>query len=87
MTPAQEAKMDEIYAITLRTEGKFNLIDAQLKAHEKSHLEHKECSAGMLEEIGILKADKNKVVGAIWLTGSGFFAMVMAYIISFFTKH
>jgi len=87
MTPAQEAKMDEIYAITLRTEGKFNLIDAQLKAHEKNHLKHEKFSIDILEDISSLKADKNKVVGAIWLTGSGFFAMVMAYIISFFTKH
>lgn len=86
MTPAQEQKLDKLYEATLRMEGRFNVIDEKISTHRELILEHEGNHIEINKRLGGLEADKNKVVGALWLTGTGFFAAVGTFVLSFFYK-
>ena len=86
MTPSQENKLNDVHDIALRMEGKFDLIDERMKTHRELLIEHEKNILDHAKQISTLNADKNKVVGAIWLGGTGFFAMIITFIYNFF-KH
>lgn len=86
MTENQEQKLNDVHDAILRMEGRFNVMDERIKTNREFLLEHEQLHLKSQKEIDTLKADKNKVVGALWLMGTGFLAMVGAFIISLF-KH
>lgn len=86
MTPQQENKLDAVHDIALRMEGRFDLIDERMKTHKELLIEHEKNILDHAKQISALKEDKNKVVGAIWLVGTGFFSVVITYIYNIF-KH
>lgn len=86
MTPGQEQKLDELYKLALRMEGKFDVVNEKLATHRDLILEHEGNHIEINKRLGGLEADKNKVVGALWLTGTGFFAAVGTFVLSFFYK-
>lgn len=79
MTPAQEKIMMEIRDTTIRMEGRMNLQDERIRMNTEDIYKSK-------EDIGTLKADKNKVIGAMWVFATGFFTMVIGFLVSLF-KH
>ncbi len=67
MTPQQEAKLDQIYAIALRSEGRLDV-------HEEKFKSHFTAITGNAKEINDVKeiatgyvADRNKAIGVTWI--------------------
>lgn len=90
LSPAQEKKLDDVYDAMLRVEGKFNLNDVRMAQHREAILDQqKQISATKNDldtRLEILEADRNKVVGAIWVTCSSAFAACLAFVVSWFRK-
>lgn len=86
MTPNQEQKLNDVHDIALRMEGKFDLIDERMKTHRELLIEHEKNILDHAKQISALNADKNKVVGAMWLAGTGFFSVIITFIYNIF-KH
>lgn len=87
MTPQQEKKLDDVYAICLETNGRFNVIDEKLSQHREAILDHEKMFVAEKERVDSLEADRNKVKGVILVTSTGFFASVVAFVISIFRGH
>ena len=86
MTTSQEQKLNDVHDIALRMEGKFDLIDERIKTHRELLIEHEKNLMEHSKQLSLLDKDKNKVIGAIWLGGTGVFGMVIAFIYNIF-KH
>lgn len=90
MSPEQEKKLDKVYEICLRTEGKFDVIDEKITQHRDTIIEQqKEISATKKDHdtrLETLEADKNKVLGMLWVASSSAFLGFCTLVASWFRK-
>ncbi len=86
MTTSQESKLDRLHDIALRMEGKISLVDQSMKAIDKRIQDNEDDIFSAKKDIATLQSDKDKVVGALWLTGTSVFGLVVAFFANLF-KH
>ncbi len=80
MTPAQEKKFDDMYTAVLRMEGKFNLHEERLANSVKEIEEQAEKTEEINTRVEVIEADRNKVIGVIWLSCSTAFLGALAFL-------
>ena len=90
MTPVQETKLDRVHDIVIRLEERLNNHEQRfikdLKDHRDLIVDHERQHISIKAEVQSLREDRSKVMGALWLTGTGVFASIIAFIASYF-KH
>lgn len=84
MTESQEKKLDDLHAAVLRLEGattgRFGIIEERLYQNTKSITENEKNTAEVDARVRVVEADRNKVIGVIWLSCTTFFLGAIAFI-------
>jgi hypothetical protein len=86
MTPEQEKKLDAVFEIAVRTEGKFDLVNEKISQHREAILDQEKNLAHNNKRVASLEGDRNKVLGAMWVTCTTAFGLAVTFIISLFKK-
>lgn len=86
MTPEQEKKLDAVYEIALRTEGKFDLVNEKIGQHREAILDHEKMFIEEDKRLKSLESSRDKVIGGMWVTCSTSFLAIIGFVVSLFRK-
>lgn len=84
MSPEQYQLLEKVHASTVRLEERFKNSDERWINSRNSILE---IAKKQVELEHVVHADRNKVLGAIFVFASGFLTMVIGFIISLFKNN
>ena len=87
MSPAQEKKLDDLFALTLSMKGDMKVFEEKLSQHREAIMDQEKSLVNHDKRIISLDADRNKVKGAMWVSGTTALGGILAFIGSFFSRH